>query len=40
MSLPPNLVVDLVSPTDGHLLFRYEVPSGEITWRLEHPTER
>jgi hypothetical protein len=40
MSSPPNLVVDLVSPSDGHLLFRYEVPSGEISWRLEHPTER
>lgn len=40
MSSPPNLVVDLISPTDGHLLFRYEVPSGEIRWRLEHPTER
>ena len=37
---PPNLVVDLISASDGHLLFRYEVPSGEVTWRLAHPNER
>jgi hypothetical protein len=38
---PPsiNLAVDLVSPQDHHLLLRYEVPAGEVTWRLGHPDE-
>ena len=39
ISSPPNLAVDLISALDGHLLFRYEVPSGGIAWRLAHPTE-
>jgi hypothetical protein len=34
-----NLAVDLVSPKDHHVLFRYEVPAGEVTWRLAHPNE-
>jgi len=35
----PNLVVELTSISDGRSLFRYEVPAGEISWRLAHPTE-
>jgi hypothetical protein len=40
MSSPANLVVDLISPNDRRRLFRYEVPAGEVAWRLAHPTER
>jgi hypothetical protein len=38
---PPsmNLAVDLVSHEDHHLLLRYEVPAGEVNWRLGHPDE-
>jgi hypothetical protein len=39
-SSPPNLAVDLTSVSDGHAVFRYEVPAGEVSWRLAHPAER
>ncbi len=39
MTAPPvSLVVDLLSASDRHLLYRYEVPAGEVTWRLMNPT--
>jgi hypothetical protein len=40
ISAPANLVVDLISPNDRRRIFRYEVPAGEVSWRLAHPTER
>lgn len=35
-----RLAVDLVSPDDQRLIYRYEVPTGEVTWRLAHLNEK
>ena len=35
-----SLAVDLVSPEDRHVIYRYEVPTGEVTWRLAHPYDK